>query len=605
MTDRAATEYPSVTVRGARRRGWWVLGGLLVVLVAGAALAVRVAVAQLPPGTTLAGVEVRTPAQAGEVAEDLATRLLALQVELSTAAGTTSVPAGRLGATPQVQAVRDAAEAARGLDGWLDRFTGGGPVVLPFEVEVADVDLDDVAAEVSSDPVDGRVEITPTGVEVTEPVVGVRTTAAQLRDAAAPQLAALATTPVDEWPTPLSVEVEGEELQPTVTQVAVDAAVAEVERLTAEPVAVVADVTPEDAQTVDGQGVPVREEARLLLAARELRALLATEVDPDAVQAERLRVVADPEEPPASLVQFLERAAVVPEMDVAVRDRSATPTRGAGPEGPGGPADRPAYADVTTVTGRLEAEVTTPGLEPDLPATVEAIVAAAGQAERTARVQGTPINSPDPALLGIRQPVGTYTTFFTAGEPRTRNIARIAELVDGTLIPPGANYELNHAVGERTEAGGFVAAGAILEGEFVSDVGGGVSQFATTFFNAMWFTGVDIITHTPHTYWFDRYPAGREATIDYPGVDLELNNNSPHWILVDTTSTPDSVTVTFWSTPYFEVTQSIGPREPVPGQDFRVTYSRTSVAPPVPELEIAGGTDVDSFTKTYGIPPAS
>jgi vancomycin resistance protein YoaR len=119
----------------------------------------------------------------------------------------------------------------------------------------------------------------------------------------------------------------------------------------------------------------------------------------------------------------------------------------------------------------------------------------------------------------------------------------------------------------------------------------------------MWFTGVDIITHTPHSFYFDRYPAGREATIDYPGVNLEFNNNSPYWILIDTAVTADSVTVTFWSTPYYQVEQSVGDRQPVPGQDFRVTYRRTSTAPPIPELGLEGFTDNDEFTKTYGIAP--
>jgi hypothetical protein len=598
-------QYPSVTFASAHRaRGWWVLLVVVLLVVLALAAAVRTAVAQLPPGTTLAGEDVRTPQDAERVAADLDQRLRGYPVDLLTAAGTTRVDGRELGIALDVPAVATAAEAARGLDGWVDRFTGGGAVALPLVVGAGGVDLTALAAELSSDPVDGAVEITPDGVTPIPPTPGVTVTAAAISTAVQDELAGLGAEPADSWPDMLAVAVDAEEVEPTIGQLAVDAAVAEVERLTAAPVALTAQVTPEDGQTVDGQGVPTREEVRLLLPPADVRRLLTTEVDPSAVQRNRIRIVPDPSDPPASLVEFLDRAAVVPDMDISVAGRSPTPARGAGEEGPGGPADRAAYADVSGITGRLEAEVRTPGLAPDLAATVEAVVAAAGAADPTARVQGTAVTAPDPALLGIVQPVSTYTTFFTAGEPRVRNIQRIAELVDGTLIPPGANYELNHAVGERTEAGGFVAAGAILEGEFVSDVGGGVSQFATTFFNAMWFAGVDVITHTPHSFWFDRYPAGREATIDYPGVDLELNNDSPHWILVDTTTTADSVTVTFWSTPYYTVTQSMGPREPVPGQDFRVTIRRTAQAPGVPEDGVPPIDYSDEFTKVYGIPPS-
>ena len=210
-------------------------------------------------------------------------------------------------------------------------------------------------------------------------------------------------------------------------------------------------------------------------------------------------------------------------------------------------------------------------------------------------MQGEEVTDPvDPAELGIVAPVSTWTTFYEPGQGRVTNIHRIAEIVDGMLVPPGGNLDINHAVGERTREGGFVEAGAILEGEFIDDVGGGVSQFGTTFFNAMWFSGIDIITHTPHSFWFDRYPAGREATIDYPGVDLELNNNTPHWILVDTAVTDDSVTVTFWSTPWFEVETTMGPREQT-AEGFRMSISR--IATPQ-----EGNVDTDTFRIDYKLP---
>ncbi len=600
----ASDDFPSVTFTHSTSRIWWIVGGLAVLVLITGGIALRVAFSSLPPQTTVAGVTVRTPAQAARVADDVATRLVGLPVELRTVAGSTTVPAGRLGATLATGDLRTAAEEATGADGWIERFTGGGPVELPLDVRVGGADLDDVVQAVTRDPVDGDIQLTATDVEVIDPVPGIDVTEQQVLDAITPALGDLAGLPAEQWPVPLVVELDGQETPPFITNESIDAALERLEEITAEPVELTASVVPEDAQTVDGQGVPTREEVRLLLAPADLRQLLTTQVDRDAIQRQRLQIVGDPSDPPAALTEFLDRAAVVPDMTISVENRSPVPERGAGEAGPGGPADRAAYADVGTVTGDLVATLREPGLEPDLADTVDAVVEAAQTPLRTAEVQGEPVTDADPALLGVVEPVSTYTTFFTPGEVRNTNIRRIAEILDGTLVPPGANLEINHAVGRRTAEDGFVAAGAILDGEFVSDVGGGVSQFATTFFNAMWFAGVDIITHRPHSFWFERYPAGREATIDYPGVDLELNNNTPYWILVDTHTTEDSVTVTFWSTPYFEVTQSIGPREPVPGQDFRVTIQREAVAPAIPELELEGFTDDDRFVQTYGIPPS-
>ncbi|CAN5272962.1 VanW family protein [soil metagenome] len=598
----SAQEYPAVTY-GSRNRIWWVVAALAILVVAGVAISLRVAFSQLPPGTTLAGVEVRTTGAVDVVAQQITTALIDLPVELTTAAGTTTVSASRLGARLMTDDLRAAAAEGTGFDAWSTRYAGGGPLVLPVQLQVSGTDLGDVARAVSRDPVDGDLQITTTGVDVTEPVVGVEVTTDAIRDAVTGPLQSLAGTPLDEWPDPLVIEVDASEIQPLVNQTAVDAAVAEVERITGTPIELTASVVPEDAQTIENVGPPLREEVSLTVGAAELRAMLATEVDPNAIQRERLRIVADLTNPPPAVAGFVENAAVVPEMRVRVENRSPTPPRtppeGQGGTGNGGPADQPRLADLSGITGDLVAEVISPGLEPDLEDTLRAIVRAADRGEESVAVAGTPITDADPALLGILQPVGTYTTFYNPGESRNTNIQRVAEIVDGALIPPGGNYEVNHAVGRRTTEGGFVTGGAILDGEFITDIGGGVSQFATTFFNAMWFGGFDIITHTPHSFFIDRYPAGREATMDFPGVNLELNNNTPYWVLVDTESTADSVTVTLWSTRYFEVTQGIGPREPVPGANFRISIERQSVAPPLPELGLEGFTDNDRFTHTY------
>jgi vancomycin resistance protein YoaR len=54
---------------------------------------------------------------------------------------------------------------------------------------------------------------------------------------------------------------------------------------------------------------------------------------------------------------------------------------------------------------------------------------------------------------------------------------------------------------------GFVADGAIVDGVLTDEVGGGVSQFATTLFNAAFFAGLPILEHKPHSFYISRYPA--------------------------------------------------------------------------------------------------
>ena len=100
------------------------------------------------------------------------------------------------------------------------------------------------------------------------------------------------------------------------------------------------------------------------------------------------------------------------------------------------------------------------------------------------------------------------------------------------MIPPGGQFSVNGHVGRRTTENGFVAAGAIRNGEHVSEVGGGVSQFATTLFNAAYFAGLDITTYQAHSEYFDRYLRSREATMGFPDPDLVIENTTPYGVMI-------------------------------------------------------------------------
>jgi vancomycin resistance protein YoaR len=162
--------------------------------------------------------------------------------------------------------------------------------------------------------------------------------------------------------------------------------------------------------------------------------------------------------------------------------------------------------------------------------------------------------------LRIVEPVSTFTTHHPAGQPRVKNIHRIADLLQNSVILPGDRFSINEKVGPRTRANGFVKAPVIYEGEFTEDIGGGVSQFATTFFNAAFFGGYEIVAHKPHTYYISRYPQGREATVSFPQPDLIMANNSTTGILVRTSYTDSSITVTFFGDKEGRTVRAEGPR---------------------------------------------
>jgi vancomycin resistance protein YoaR len=164
----------------------------------------------------------------------------------------------------------------------------------------------------------------------------------------------------------------------------------------------------------------------------------------------------------------------------------------------------------------------------------------------------------DARQLGIKQVTGQFTTYFPYLPYRNINIGRAAALINGTVLKPGETFSLNQIVGERTKANGFTEGFIIKGGRFRKELGGGVSQSATTTFNAMFFAGLKDIFHKPHGLFIDRYPAGREATVAWPGLDLKFQNDTNYGVLVQayivkaTPSSRGSITVKMWSTKSYD-----------------------------------------------------
>ena len=106
------------------------------------------------------------------------------------------------------------------------------------------------------------------------------------------------------------------------------------------------------------------------------------------------------------------------------------------------------------------------------------------------------------------------------------------QLLDGARIAPGATFSFNDRVGERTLERGFRPAPVIVGDKYEEDVGGGVSQVATTVFNAAWEAGLPISERNPHALYIARYQLGRDATVNYPNLDLKFVNDTGHWIVL-------------------------------------------------------------------------
>jgi vancomycin resistance protein YoaR len=214
----------------------------------------------------------------------------------------------------------------------------------------------------------------------------------------------------------------------------------------------------------------------------------------------------------------------------------------------------PRNADWAVYADGVEILPSRPGYTLDVRRSAKAILAAAGTRIRrsaalvasTAQPQRT---TAEARAMQITGRVGGYETFYGGDANRIHNVQLVSHLVDRTLIAPGATFSFNNTTGERTAAKGFREAPVIINGELQTGLGGGVCQVSTTVFNAAYEAGLPIIARTNHALYISHYPQGRDATVNYPDLDLKFVNDTGHWLLLRAFVGSSSLVVALYGTP--------------------------------------------------------
>jgi vancomycin resistance protein YoaR len=206
-----------------------------------------------------------------------------------------------------------------------------------------------------------------------------------------------------------------------------------------------------------------------------------------------------------------------------------------------------------------------PGRSLNIPATAGNIVKAAlSPTNRTAVVVVHTFPAKRTAreaqAMGVKELVSSYTTEFGGVPNRIHNVELVSHLIDGTLIAPGSTFSFNGTTGDRNASKGFLEAPVIINGELTTGLGGGVCQVSTTVFNAAYEAGLNITARTNHALYISHYPQGRDATVDYPDIDLKFVNDTKAWLLLRTFVSSSSLTVNLYGTsPHRRVVSETAP----------------------------------------------
>ncbi len=205
----------------------------------------------------------------------------------------------------------------------------------------------------------------------------------------------------------------------------------------------------------------------------------------------------------------------------------------------------------------------------------------------------------DALYYGVVGEITSFTTEYTYGtsstETRNYNIHLAADLLNNSICPVNGTWSFHNVAGECNEENGFKEAGVIEEGVYSTSFGGGICQVATTVFNAAYEAGYYIDRRYNHTIYNSSYPAGRDAAVSWPDLDLIWSNDTSSDVLLTTSYTEGSLTVTLWGVnPQRSVSTSVSDWEE--GDKHKTKYVESSELSPNTYKIKSKGSDGRSIT---------
>ncbi len=166
-----------------------------------------------------------------------------------------------------------------------------------------------------------------------------------------------------------------------------------------------------------------------------------------------------------------------------------------------------------------------------------------GNGEVEVPITEAPKHLSDEDLNKIKEVVSEYSTHFPAYQTsRNTNIRLATEKLNGHILMPGEQMSFNHTVGQRTVQDGFRTAPVLKNGKHDVGIGGGICQVSTTLYNATLLSNLKIVMRHNHSTPSVYVPVGRDATVDWPDLDLVIENSMPTPVAISSTFESGQIT---------------------------------------------------------------
>lgn len=180
----------------------------------------------------------------------------------------------------------------------------------------------------------------------------------------------------------------------------------------------------------------------------------------------------------------------------------------------------------------------------------KALMEKEGRADLVIKTTEPEISAKTLKSLGITGLVSTgYSYFWGSPANRLHNIRVGASKFNGVLVKPDENFSFIETLGPVDASTGYLPELVIKEKKTVPEYGGGMCQVSSTAFRAALNAGLPILERTPHAYPVQYYlPYGVDATVYIPKPDLVFQNDTGHYIFIQTHIDGSRLTFDFYGT---------------------------------------------------------
>lgn len=129
-------------------------------------------------------------------------------------------------------------------------------------------------------------------------------------------------------------------------------------------------------------------------------------------------------------------------------------------------------------------------------------------------------------LEGMHELASYSSEYDTGLENRSHNLELATTKINNSKIEPGEVFSFNDTVGERTSAAGYLDALIFVGNQVEPGLGGGVCQVASTLYNTVLLSGLEIVERWNHNLPITYVPLGRDATVSWGSMDFQFRNNT-------------------------------------------------------------------------------